>query len=277
MIRSLRAPSPMLHAVFFRSLLLFCVPLLLICPSLLSARSNEEVQSSERLQLLKQATGGSNGTSGTSGKPTNFQNRLNALFDQTADPARDYVAREDQKTQESLEQAQIQEELYAEADSAEDKDKEEGDSEDKPHPFGKRDKTKDAMKDRNQIDASEETYQEELEKDRAEADKESDEEKNGEDKKKAEEEDKQGSEAAPSLANNPFYFSPSKKPERKFEENKNVIISRLLQRGMDETSASTYVGESSSEEELVLKLMQSEDYTYGDALEISQVDSSQEE
>ena len=76
------------------------------------------------------------------------------------------------------------------------------------------------------------------------------------------------------MANNPFYKGSTtiNAQEKKFDENKAVIVSRLVQTGMDQEDAESLVGESSNEEDLILKLMQQQDMTYGDASEASHVE-----
>jgi hypothetical protein len=72
---------------------------------------------------------------------------------------------------------------------------------------------------------------------------------------------------APSLANNPFYFGPQ--TEKTFDDDKPIIISRLVQRlNYTELEAKNIVGTAASPEELVLFLMQKEEFEYGDAVEI---------
>ncbi len=250
------------------------------CPLLVfPLYASRDVESSERLKLLQRATGQTareDAQRQANGQPpqssSNFQQRLDSIYDQTAQPERGYVAREDARELQAMEMAKIQEELYEDEDSNEDEDEEE----DKMNPFGKKDKTREKTKDgKSLLDASEEAFQEETGKMWEEEDK-----RRAERAAAAEEAEqiqgKRNPSAPPSLSNNPFYFAPTASAAgKRFEENKAVLVSRLVHSGIDEETASTYLSEASNEEELILKLMQYEDFTYGEASEVSQIESSE--
>lgn len=73
----------------------------------------------------------------------------------------------------------------------------------------------------------------------------------------------------PSLAQNPFYFSEESR--QSFEDNKSIIVGRLMQAGYARTEADNLVSAATSSEELVLSLMQNEGMEYGQAADYANV------
>lgn len=219
-----------------------------------------QVEDSEYLNALRRATGGSVSND-------SYQNRLDSILSPDAEPERTSVAaRENNALQQQM---AAQEALDAEVFIS------------TGMPVQEKAKAEDPLKkdenkvpglekmEADRINASEREFQktrqelmEEMETKRR---------KSLEDRPaiKAPEETVPESGLRPSLANNPFYFQPLSDKEM-FEESKPVILNRLInEEGYPEERAHEMVASATSVEEVILKLMKEEDYTYGDALRVS--------
>ncbi len=212
-----------------------------------------DVESSQRLGLLQQATG-SGGSSG-------FQAQLNAVLSPSAQPDQAVILHQDAEAR--LEAKQTEADLLLEGLGPSTEDEEKKDE------FAQRDKTREKTQDQNQINATEKAYlksvrdlQEEDQERRQKAEA-------GQDALVTDRE--AASSKTDSGSQNPFYFGPAPVSirEKKFEENRPVIIERLIADGLAEEDAKALVAEVSNAEELILKLMQEENMTFGKASEIA--------
>jgi hypothetical protein len=240
----MRKKSPSAFALFL--LFSFLTMHHALCPMLYAA-SDSDIDSSDRLDLLRQATGQQ-----PTSNPASFQSRLDAILQPSAEPERFHVAQEDAEVRQQIQQEELLEEEPIEETTT-------------------REKKMDIPADRTRMDNTEKSYLKER------------------DEIQTEEEERRTllkAEAAavqpvakpgaisslrPSLANNPFYFAPDAPAGsvvRDFNETKPIIISRLLQHGYTERNAAALIGETSSEEEVILALMKKEGMTFGQASEI---------
>ena len=228
-----------------------------------------KVDNADRLSLLRQATGQSGTSAGS------FSSRLDAILTVGADPVRDTVAREDARVR-SLANQQTIDPLITSRDETRIASSEKDIREKAKKEKKKRERDSSGAVD-SKVDTSEKAYRDDLEEFRKQQEQaelkkreEQQEETSQEDfqtyldriKKEEGEED-----MAPSLSNNPFYFSPFGKSGN-YTDNKSIIKSRLVQQGLSNDEAREIVNRSSSNEEIVMYLMQEEDSTYGDALEV---------
>lgn len=236
---------------------LFCLFILFSFFNLFAA------QDSERLELLRQATGDE------SGGGSSFERRVDATFSPSEDPATLSVENQEfaAETQALNEQLAFQEQaLISEKTSSKE---------------GLRLKEKDATKVNTgldetsrvkdlQVDASEKSYRKEVEE--IENPKPKEENTEDQDVGAGSPRPVPGEETSPLqtgslLANNPFYFGDNATDEATFQTQKVLLRARLIQQGMDAAVATDYVAASSSKEELLLHLMNDEGYTYGEARE----------
>ncbi len=234
----------------------------------------QDVESAERLNMIRQATGGQNIPESSS---SSFETRLNAIIDRPAeatDPARAYVAEEDARARQKI-NAAPEEELSA--DELAKKAEKTGSDTLKQKAAKKKQEEDDSVK----LDSSEKKYLENMHK----LQKEIDDEKENRYKPKKTEEEAAAAKGDPSkeplaLANNPFYFGENKiknDGKRRFEEDKPIITSRLMQQyGFSRSDAEGTVNPTSSSEELIIALMQAANLTYGQASEMVRIDDSSE-
>jgi len=226
------------------------------------SHASTKVKSSERLELLRTATGASSGGS------TSFERRLNAILDPKAEPERSVVAREDARVQQQAIDASLGEEAiyttgvlqdeWLEDTLAEDEESEE--TEEELEGLGPL---------QSKVTAAEKDYQQARTEMYRDIDASLEEEAYPELPPYALGVEKK-SKLAPSLAHNPFYFDPES--EDTFQVHKPVIVSRLIQMGgFTSEQAQNLVDKANSPAELIIILMQDEDYYYGEALEFVNV------
>ncbi len=236
---------------------------LVLIPCLLSllpaAFASQEARDTERLRLLQRATG----------QPvanTSFQSRVDAIFDTSsrANPTYEYSARKDAEELKAV-NARIEQEKALTDAALKRRNQGQSDTFD-PRVAVRKD---DAMDKKSLVDASEKTYQDDLERLAQEKNSSEPEKINLEKKTKREQEK---SDMLPSLANNPFYFSPGTDPgQTSFEAGKPLILSRILQLGYSRDEAESMLRDSTNEEDLILQLM-SNNVSYGDAKAVASTD-----
>lgn len=230
------------------------VPFLAACLllGLPSGQSRDEIDRSQRLEMLNRATGGPSADN-------YFEARMNAILDTSATPERSLVGTEDAAIRAQAAAAQ-QEKLKKEALLQE-------------APRAGKDITK--VKDtviRSKADMTEKNYRserEKLQKANAERLKRLEAPKASFQKEKTASAD---SKMPLSLKNNPFYrgnFSKSS-TEMDYEDLKPVLVSRLVnQNGMDQADAERLVSQSSSAEDLTIQLMEDQGWAYQEASDVT--------
>jgi hypothetical protein len=219
----------------------------------------DEVEDEQRLQFLRQATGSAPNSSSNS-----FQSRLNAIMDTTASTERYSVVADEYKEKQRIlaeERAELNEELLTSPPPY----KEGG-------PLKTQDKTKIQNADiQNQIDGTEGSFQKTRDALQSEFDQRI--------QKRpaiAPAADspllKESGTLAPSLANNPFYIQPEsgESSQANFQQRKPIMASRIAsQTGISAQEAEDLVSQVSNSEELILRLMQDQGMTYGEASDIT--------
>ncbi len=218
------------------------------------AYARDEVKSTQHLNLLRQATGGTT-SSGT------YQSQLDAILTTTTDAARSTVARQD--AEEALLTAGPEEEDLLESGvsvlpSNYEKRRIEEPKEKTPRLEGMLESRIEGDLTTQDEKRLEEMYKEMDEKAQKKVEEAM--------KPVAEEETKTKSNLRPSLANNPFYFAPD--DQRKFEEDKPILISRLVQAGFEKEDAESVITGASGPDEVILHLIQEDNYTYGEASDL---------
>ena len=218
---------------------------------------SNEVDRSERLGLLRQATGGT--PVGTTGS---FQERLDSILNRDPEPQRTYIANQDAEIRAEALNTQLADEEAALKKAA-------------LPAFNTEDPTAESQTgmikpdlQANKILADEKTFSELQEKETRESKTKTEEDEVPEPAQPEQTEQTADPNAImPSLANNPFYFGPQN--DKSFDDDKPIIISRLMQRlNYTELEAKNLVSTASSAEELILFLMQNESFEYGEAAEI---------
>ena len=68
--------------------------------------------------------------------------------------------------------------------------------------------------------------------------------------------------------------SPKAQEQKQFEEDKPVILSRLMQFGYSKTEAEDLISGAASPEEIILALMEKKDFTYGEAVDVVRTSES---
>ena len=233
--------------------------------SCLSSKPTEarDVESTERLRLVQQATG-------QTPSRDSFQTRMDTIFATSPEINQNYVAQEDFEIKQAVVAAENAELLYEEKQKKSFSTEEDEEGKDK-------EKRKETLPLENfrdpEIDASEKDYQKQLDEIYEELDQRKEEIKVKERLPEPEEERKLPSESSlpPSLENNPFYFASDENLKR-FEENKAVIINRLIQMGYSDADAEALVQEASSPEEVTIALMQRQGFSYGEASDTVRID-----
>lgn len=223
-----------------------------------------DIESTERLGLLQRATG-------QTPSSNSFQRRVDAIFTTTKPSSEQaYVTREDLEMKQALsvgpetEGFLLEEKFQKKPIPKEEEGSEKEDQEQKDkHPL--------EIPLEPKVDAGEKDYQKQLDKIYKELDQRQEEIKTGQLQPEEEKEGLSKSALPPSLANNPFYFSPD--DNRKiFEENKPIVASRLVQMGLPQAEAETLVQEAAGPEEVILALMQQEGFSYGEAASVVTID-----
>jgi hypothetical protein len=212
------------------------------------AYATRDVDSSQKLNLLRQATGDSNTAS------NGFEARVNSLFDTTPDPAHSQIANQDA---EARVEARAEEAIEVSELNT-------------PRPDEVLNQTNEELKvNDTKIKTTEQDFVKESEELQKQLDMEKEERNKPPEEVILPVETGKNSGLPPSLANNPFYFAP-KADDQSFEEQKTVIASRLIQKGFSEEKARAVVSEAISPDEIIINLMQDEEFTYGDAAEMVQ-------
>ncbi len=230
--------------------------LLLSLPASVLAR---DVKDTEKLELLRQATGESDRSG------IDFQQRLDSIMETDSSATRDYVAdREDaesarilaQENAEALVEAQARPPVTERVKTSVAEEEEKA-----------REKEAAALKPLDtRTDASEWAYQEERNKILEDTTKAKTAPQTGSFPAGA----SQAGALAPSLANNPFYFKEANTERDAFEMNKPVVLNRLVQNGvMSEDDARNLVQGTVSQDDLILALMNDQGMTYGEASDIA--------
>jgi hypothetical protein len=235
--------STLLLSVFAAFLLLSISPV--------QARRSDEIDSDQRLQLLRQATGTPSAPVGT------FQARLDSIMNTSASTERMTVATEDAQERQkilALERPELLEEELEPED---------------PASMRKMDKTKIAnVKVKLKEDHSEEGFQKTRDAISSEFDQRIQKASNAQQIADSQKTEADAGSLPPSLANNPFYFSTEKR-ESLFKDRKAIIVSRIMgASNISAADAESLVSQSSSSEELILQLMQEHGMTYGEASDI---------
>ncbi len=227
------------------------------------AEARREVESSERLRFLKDSTGKDTESS-------SFQARVDAIMHPDSDAETNLVGREDQAARDKATAAAMEistplPELTPSLKGTPLTGEKEQARIGQEKPTEQNLKVGEMVK--NRLDNGEKNYQAKLENLLQEQPPEAEKQKAETPKEAA---PSNGNPAAPevrpSLANNPFYFSPEN--EKKFSEDKPLIVSRMVQRGYSPRIAENIVNSATSPDELIMILMQQEDYTYGDAVDL---------
>lgn len=216
-----------------------------------SGHSRDQIDSDQRLNMLNRATGKESTTN-------TFQARLDAILDTTATPERSYVGTQDeairQKAAVAKKEAADKEFLRQSA----------------PRPGKDTPKVKDTQV-KLKTDMTEKNYLAEREKIRkANAERLRD-LKTTEDPRPKEKSPASDSKVSMSLKNNPFYHGNfSKNAQFDFEDQKPVLISRLIQQnGMDQIDAERLVSQAASPEDLTIRLMEDQGWTFQEANEVT--------
>lgn len=223
--------------------------------------ARDQVDSYEKLALLRQATGE------TSSTTDSFQQRLDTIFETDASsPSRAVVEGVDQAERMKVQAAQKEEALVlaAAAPKVPERIKTSLAEEER----AAREKEGAGLKPVDtRANASESVYLEDREKILEEIDLSRAEQAEEEAAVQAPAE--KSGDLAPSLANNPFYFKGRVEERNTFESSKPVVISRLMQTGLSEESAQNIVQNSVSQEDLILMLMEEYEYAYGEAADLT--------
>lgn len=232
--------------------------LLSIFVSTASLHATEDVDRPERVSALKQATG--RGSTGSL-----YQDRLETTFRPGADAETSSVGREDASIREESQRIEALEEAGFETGQRQREEKQKAATEAELGEQEEEERREDPKDGR--VEAGEKTHQEDVEKMYKEMDKSALERKKPKTEPEAliEPAKAEGTKQnlRPSLAHNPFYFSPE--TSEQFEQNKPIFISRLVQSGLPLPKAERIVIDASSPEEIIIALMQEEDYDYGEA------------
>ncbi len=216
-----------------------------------SGYSWDEVDRDQRLNQINRATG-------QPSTNNSFQARLDSILNTTPTMERTLVANEDQAIREKAAESQrIAAENTYKLQTA-------------PRPGKDLTKVKDTAL-RTKTDMTEKAYQTEREKiQKANLEKKKL-LKNPEEVPAGNKPAVQNSGVSLSLTNNPFYHGNFSKSTADFEDQKPVLVSRLIQQqGMAPEDAEKLVAQSSSPEELTISLMQEQNLTYQEAGDITE-------
>lgn len=240
--------------------------------------SEDGVRDYERLQLLKQATGG--GSSEPS-SASYFETRVDAMFNPAAQstPTFDSQAREDAAATQEVQAREKIDSLQTEKNTERSRKAAlgslpkndnglagtnlAGELQMKPNTDQFKDKT-------SYVNASEENFQALAEK---RLQQENEPESAFEDpltqQKKKKKKEEPGE--RPTLANNPYYFAGNVAQTRatNFETNKPLILSRMIQNAIPANEAENILIRSSTQEEVIMALMEDYGKPYGIAKEIT--------
>ena len=234
------------------------VLLLLLC-LFLSPRpsySRDRVDSYEKMNLLRRATGSDRATTDS------FQARVDAILNPSTDPERVHIAAADEASRVQA-QAKEPEELTPKSETAP------LSQQTLPESGLVKSKEED-RKAKDLVDNSEKAYQKSLQK----LQEEENEKKPEASKSKPSEKTSTAKQKLlPSLANNPFYSKEKaggRDPLKQYEASKPIIVSRLVgNKIFGEEEAQELVARAETPEELVMLLME-QNLTYGEATDAVQ-------
>ncbi|MSR77316.1 MAG: hypothetical protein EXS63_03700 [Candidatus Omnitrophica bacterium] len=247
---------------------LLCSIFLLSSLGLLSSPSyaGNEIERSNRLEQINHITGGPAPTL------TSYQDRVDTIFDRTEQPTQErmYVNQTMPAQTSAPVQAKVEE---ATSTLLETLKKEKSPLQNEKGKAQARDDLKsDLSKPADQkLHVDEESYQlmnEKIKKDDAEKSRhDALEMGKKEGPGEAKSSDSEPEPSLPlSLSNNPFYFSEASR--HNFEDDKTVIVGRMIQTGYTRAEAENIVMSATSPEDVVLSLMQNEGFKYGQAVEL---------
>lgn len=239
--------------------------------------NNEDVRDYERLRLLQQATGGGNEPSGGS----YFETRVSAMFDPAtqATSVFDSQSREDALFNRETQNQERQNALQDQKNNARNRKAELGALPKNDNGLAgtnlagelQMQPNTDQFKDRTSyIDASEENFQTLAQK-KFQEDSEKTLGPEGSftpQKKKI----KKQTDPKPTLADNPYYFAGNTAQTRAgdFELSKPLILSRMIQNAIPAVEAENILVRSSTQEEVIMVLMDEYGKSYGNAKEITE-------